>query len=330
MPDTFRALYLTEDAGTVNAEVTDVPMGDLPDHDVLVDVAYSTLNYKDGLAVTGAGRVVRQYPMVPGIDYVGTVLESRDDAWKPGDPVILTGWEVGERHWGGLSTRARAKAEWLVPLPAGMTPQQAMGIGTAGFTAMLCVIALERHGLAPGGDAPVLVTGAGGGVGSVAVALLARLGHRVAASTGRAELRDYITGLGAAESVERASLSPKRPLESERWAGAVDTVGGDTLAAVIAAMRANGSVAACGLAGGANLATTVFPFILRGVNLLGINSVYVPQPERRAAWDRLARDLPAATLDAITQTVPLSDVPALSEDILKGTVRGRIVVDVRT
>lgn len=328
MPETFRALYLTENEGKVNAEIRNVPTDDLPDHEVLVEVAYSTLNYKDGLAVTGAGRVVRQYPMVPGIDYVGTVRESRSDRWKPGDRVILTGWEVGEKHWGGLGTRARAKAEWLVPLPAGMTPQQAMGIGTAGFTAMLCVLALERHGLVPGGDAPVLVTGAGGGVGSVAVALLARGGHRVAAATGRAALRDYLTGLGAAEIVERASLTPKRPLESERWAGAVDTVGGETLAATLAAMRASGSVAACGLAGGANLATTVFPFILRGVNLLGINSVFVPQPERRATWDRLARDLPAPTLDTITQVVPLSAVPALSREILAGNVRGRVVVDV--
>lgn len=328
MPDTFRALYLTENEGKVNAAITDVPLADLPDHDVLVDVAYSTLNYKDGLAVTGAGRIVRQYPMVPGIDYVGTVRESRAPDWKPGDWVILTGWEVGEKHWGGLGTRARAKAEWLVPLPAGLAPQHAMGIGTAGFTAMLCVIVLERHGLAPGGDAPVLVTGAGGGVGSIAVALLARRGHRVAAVTGRAELHGYLTGLGAAAIVERAALAPKRPLESERWAGAVDTVGGDTLAAVLAAVRANGSVAACGLAGGANLATTVFPFILRGVNLLGINSVFVPQPERRAAWDRLARDLPAETLDTISRTVPLSDVPALSREILAGKVRGRIIVDV--
>jgi acrylyl-CoA reductase (NADPH) len=329
MPETFRALLLTEDAGTVKADIADVPTRDLPDHDVLVDVAYSTLNYKDGLALTGQGRVVRNYPMVPGIDYAGTVVESHSPAWKPGDRVILTGWEVGEKHWGGLGERARAKAEWLVPLPEGMSLQQAMGIGTAGFTAMLCVLALEEHGLTPG-EHPVIVTGAGGGVGSTAVALLANLGHRVAASTGRAELHDYLQGIGAAEIVDRATLAAKkRPLESEHWAGAVDSVGGDVLAGILPAMRAQSSVAACGVAGGPALATTVFPFILRGVNLLGIHSVLVPQERRRMAWDRLAHDLPAEALDRITQVVPLSDVPTLGQEILKGTIRGRIVVDVR-
>jgi acrylyl-CoA reductase (NADPH) len=329
MPETFRALLLTEDGGKVTPQVADVPVRDLPDHDVLMEVAYSTLNYKDGLAVTGQGRVVRQYPMVPGIDYVGTVVESRSPAWKPGDRVILTGWEVGEKHWGGLGQRARAKAEWLVPLPAGMEPQQAMAIGTAGFTAMLCVLALEAHGLTLG-EHPVVVTGAGGGVGSVAVALLSRAGHRVAAATGRGEeLRDYLSGLGAAEIVERAALAAKkRPLESEHWAGAVDTVGGDVLAGLLPAMRFGSSVAACGVAGGPAVNTTVFPFILRGVNLLGINSVFVPQEQRRAAWERLARDLPGDTLAQMTQVVPLTDVPALSQEILQGKVRGRIVVDV--
>jgi acrylyl-CoA reductase (NADPH) len=266
--------------------------------------------------------------MVPGIDYAGTVVESRSPAWKPGDQVILTGWEVGEKHWGGFGQRARAKAEWLVPLPEGMTAKQAMGIGTAGFTAMLCVLALEEHGLTPG-EHPVVVTGAGGGVGSVAVALLARAGHHVAASTGRAALHGYLTGLGATEIVDRATLAAKkRPLESEHWAGAVDTVGGDVLAGILPAVRFGGSVAACGVAGGPAVSTTVFPFILRGVNLLGINSVFVPQERRRAAWDRLARDLPADALDQMIQVVPLSDVPACGQEILKGNVRGRIVVDV--
>lgn len=328
MAETFRALVLTEDGGNVRAEMADVPMDDLPDHDVLVDVAYSTLNYKDGLAVNGQGRVVRQYPMVPGIDFAGTVVESRSPAWKPGDQVILTGWEVGEKHWGGFGQRARAKAEWLVPMPAGMTPRQAMGIGTAGFTAMLCVLALEEHGLTPG-EHPVVITGAGGGVGSVAVALLAHAGHHVAASTGRAELHDYLTRLGAAEIIDRATLAAKkRPLESEHWAGGVDTVGGDVLAGILPAVRFGGSVAACGVAGGPALNATVFPFILRGVNLLGINSVFVPQERRRVAWDRLARDLPADKLDQIAQIVPLSDIPVLSQEILKGNVRGRMVIDV--
>jgi acrylyl-CoA reductase (NADPH) len=328
--DHFKALVLTESDGAVQSAIKELSNSDLPEGDVLVSVAYSTLNYKDGLAVTGKGRVVRRYPMVPGIDFAGVVEESRSPLWKPGDRVILTGWEVGEKYWGGFSQKARVRAEWLVPLPAGMSLEQAMGFGTAGFTAMLCVIALEERGLTPD-EHPVLVTGAGGGVGSVAVALLARLGYHVAASTGRAELHDYLTGLGAREIVDRATIAKPsgRPLESEQWAGAVDTVGGDTLAAILPAMRAGSSVAACGLAGGFAVTTTVMPFILRGVSLLGINSVFVPQAARRAAWERLARDLPATTLARITQTIPLADVPAMSEEILKGRVRGRVVIDVR-
>lgn len=328
--DQFKALVLTEADGTVQSEIKELDTGDLPDGDVLVSVAYSTLNYKDGLAVTGKGRVVRRYPMVPGIDFAGTVEESRSPLWKPGDRVILTGWEVGEKYWGGFSQKARVRAEWLVPLPATMSLEQAMGYGTAGFTAMLCVIALEERGLTPG-EHPVLVTGAGGGVGGVAVAVLARLGYHVAASTGRAELRDYLTGLGAKTIVERDTIAKPsgRPLESEQWAGAVDTVGGDTLAAILPAMQFNSSIAACGLAGGFAVNTTVMPFILRGVSLLGINSVFVPQPQRRAAWERLAHGLPADTLARITQVIPLADVPAMSEEILKGHVRGRVVVDVR-
>lgn len=328
--DRFNALVLTEAGGAVQSEIKQLFTDDLPDGDVLVSVAYSSLNYKDGLAVTGKGRVVRRYPMVPGIDFAGTVEESRSPLWKPGDQVILTGWEVGEKYWGGFAQKARVRAEWLVPLPAGMSLDQAMGHGTAGFTAMLCVLALEGRGLTPG-EQPVLVTGAGGGVGSVAVAVLSRLGYHVAASTGRAELDDYLTSLGAEEIADRGRIAKPsgRPLESEHWAGAVDTVGGDTLAAILPAMRAGSSIAACGVAGGPTLNTTVFPFILRGVSLLGINSVFVPQPERRAAWERLARDVPADTLARITQTVPLADVPAMSEEILKGRVRGRIVIDMR-
>lgn len=328
--DRFKALVLTETDGAVRSEITQVSTGDLPDGDVLVSVAYSTLNYKDGLAVTGKGRVVRRYPMVPGIDFAGTVEESRSPLWKLGDQVILTGWEVGEKYWGGFAEKARVRAEWLVPLPDGMSLEQAMGHGTAGFTAMLCILALEGRGLTPG-EHPILVTGAGGGVGSVAVAVLSRLGHHVAASTGRPELHDYLTGLGAKEIVDRGTIATPsgRPLESERWAAAVDTVGGDTLAAILPAMRAGSSVAACGVAGGPTLNTTVFPFILRGVSLLGVNSVFVPQPARRAAWERLARDLPADTLARITQTIPLADVPRMSEEILAGRVRGRVVIDVR-
>ncbi len=328
--DQFNALVLTEADGAVQSAIKELTNNDLPDGDVLVSVAYSTLNYKDGLAVTGKGRVVRRYPMVPGIDFAGTVEESRSPLWKPGDRVILTGWEVGEKYWGGFAQKARVRAEWLVPLPEGMGLEQAMGYGTAGFTAMLCVVALEERGLMPG-EHPVLVTGAGGGVGGVAVALLANLGYHVAAATGRAELRDYLTGLGAEEIVDRATIAKPsgRPLESERWAGAVDTVGGDTLAAILPAMRFNSSVAACGVAGGPALATTVFPFILRGVSLLGINSVFVAQEPRRAAWERLAHDLPTDMLARITQTIPLADVPAMSEEILNGRVRGRVIVDVR-
>jgi len=343
--DQFKALVLTESDGAVRSEIENLSNGDLPDGDVLVSIAYSSLNYKDGLAVTGKGRVVRHYPMVPGIDFAGTVEESRSPLWKPGDQVILTGWEVGEKYWGGFAQKARVRAEWLVPLPAGMSLEQAMGHGTAGFTAMLCVAALEERGLTPG-EHPVLVTGAGGGVGSVAVAVLSHLGYHVTASTGRPELHQYLTDLGAQEIIDRGTIAKPsgRPLESEHWAGAVDTVGSDTLAAILPAMRAElighvtsvpvqpyrmPTVAACGVAGGPTLNTTVFPFILRGVSLLGINSVFVPQERRRAIWERLARDLPAETLGQITQIIPLADVPAKSEEILKGSVRGRVVIDVR-
>ncbi len=329
----FKALVLDQDDGDVHASIKELSPDALPAGDVTVAVAYSSLNYKDGLAVTGQGKIVRAYPMVPGIDLAGTVAESRSPDYKPGDEVVLTGWGVGERHWGGYAELARVKSEWLVPLPAGLSLRQAIGLGTAGLTAMLAVLALEENGLRPGtdGERPVIVTGAAGGVGSVAVALLARLGYTVAASTGRPDLRDYLKGLGASQLVERATLAApsSRPLESEHWASAIDTVGSATLASLLRTTAYGGSVAACGLAGGSDLPTTVLPFILRGVNLLGIDSVLCPPERRRAAWERLARDLPAGALERITQVAPLADVPRLAGEILQGRVRGRVVVDVR-
>lgn len=325
----FQALVVEQQEGQVVSSLRELEREALPAGDVLIRVAYSSLNYKDGLAVTGAGKVIRRYPMVPGIDLAGTVVESASPAYRPGEAVVLTGWGIGESHWGGYAQLARVRSEWLVPLPAGLDLQQAMGIGTAGLTAMLSVMALEAHGLRPG-EREVLVTGAGGGVGSVAVALLARLGYRVAASTGRPELHGYLRELGAATIVDRRDLAApaQRPLESERWAGAVDTVGGDTLAAVLRSLAHGSSVAACGLAGGSALNTTVFPFILRGVNLLGIDSVLCPLEPRQAAWVRLARDLPAGALARMMQVAPLREVPALSREILQGRIRGRVVVDV--
>jgi acrylyl-CoA reductase (NADPH) len=328
--DRFRALVLDQEDGATRAVLKDVPRDALPDGDVTVAVTYSSLNYKDGLAVTGQGRIVRSYPMVPGIDLAGTVVASESPDYKPGDEVVLTGWGIGERHWGGYAELARVKSAWLVPLPRGLTARQAMALGTAGFTAMLCVMALEDHGVGPSGR-PVIVTGAAGGVGSVAVALLAQRGYTVAAATGRSELHAYLKGLGASEIVERAELAAPstRPLESERWGGGVDTVGSTTLAAVLRATAYGGSVAACGLAGGNDLPTTVLPFILRAVNLLGIDSVLCPPDRRRTAWERLARDVPSETLDRITQVAPLADVPRLAGEILQGRVRGRVIIDVR-
>ena len=294
-----------------------------------VRVEYSTLNYKDGMILQGQGRLVRQYPHVPGVDFAGTVEQSSSPEFKPGDEVILTGWRVGELHWGGYAERARVKADWLVRRPAGLSAKQAMAIGTAGFTAMLAVIALERHGLVPdAGD--VLVTGAAGGVGGVAISLLAALGYRVVASTGRPELRDYLEGLGAAELLDRAALAakPARPLDRERWAGAIDAVGGNTLATILTTLKYRAAVAACGLAGGSDLPASVIPFLLRGVALLGIDLVMCPRDERVAAWDRLARDLPLDRLDRMTETVPLAEVPGLAPRILNGEVRGRVVVAV--
>jgi acrylyl-CoA reductase (NADPH) len=327
---TFRALVLHEEGGKVVPRIEAVDEARLPAGEVTVAVECSTLNYKDGMILQGIGRLVRHYPHVPGIDFAGTVERSDSSEFRPGDPVILTGWRVGEVHWGGFAEKARVPASYLVRRPQELSARQAMAIGTAGFTAMLAVIALERHGLRPeAGD--VLVTGAAGGVGSVAVTVLSRLGYRVVASTGRPEQRDYLTALGAADLIDRASLAakPSRPLDSERWAGAIDAVGGNTLATILTQLKYRASAAACGLAGGSDLPATVIPFLLRGVNLLGIDSVMCPREERIAAWQRLAQDLPLDKLDRMTQAVPLSAVPDLAPQILGGQTRGRIVVDVR-
>jgi len=326
---TFRALVLHEQGGKVAPSIEAVDETRLPPGEVTVAVECSTLNYKDGMILQGIGRLVRNYPHVPGIDFAGTVERSDSPQFKPGDPVILTGWRVGETQWGGYAEKARVRASYLVHRPEGLSARQAMAIGTAGFTAMLAAIALERHGLKPGaGD--VLVTGAAGGLGSVAVALLFRLGHRVVASTGRPEQRDYLAELGAADLIDRATLAakPSRPLDTERWAGAIDAVGGTTLATILTQLKNRASVAACGLAGGSDLSATVLPFLLRGVNLLGIDSVMCPRDERIEAWQRLVRDLPLDRLDRMTETVPFSALPGLAPKILRGETRGRIVVDV--
>lgn len=326
----FRALMLDkDDTGAARATIRQVPDDQLPPGEVTVAVEWTTLNYKDGLCLSpSGGGLVRSYPHVPGIDFAGTVESSTDPRFGPGDKVVLTGWRVGEVQWGGYATRARVRADWLVPLPKGLTTRQAMLVGTAGLTAALAVQALEDHGLALS-DAPVLVTGAAGGVGSVAVALLAALGYRVAAVTGRPEQEGYLLGLGASRIVPRAELAEtvKRPLESETWAGCVDAVGGAMLARVLGQMRYGASVAAVGLAGGAGLPASVVPFLLRGVNLLGIDSVLCPLPRRIAAWDRIARALPMDRLQAMAAPARLEDLPELGAAILRGEVRGRVIVD---
>jgi acrylyl-CoA reductase (NADPH) len=326
---TLRALVLHEEGGQVVPRIEGVDEAHLPPGEVTVAVEYSTLNYKDGMILQGIGRLVRTYPHVPGVDFTGTVEHSESPEFAPGDSVILTGWRVGETQWGGYAEKARVKASYLVRRPEALSARHAMAIGTAGLTAMLAVMALERHGLHSGaGD--VLVTGAAGGVGSTAVSLLSQLGYRVVASTGRPDLRDYLSELGATELIDRSTLGakPSRPLDSERWAGAVDAVGGITLATILTQLKYCASVAACGLAGGSDLPATVIPFLLRGVNLLGIDSVMCPRDERTEAWQRLARDLPLNRIERMTQTVPLSTLPELAPKILKGEVRGRIVVDV--
>jgi acrylyl-CoA reductase (NADPH) len=326
----FRALVLEKEGDAAVAHVRELEESALPAGDVTVAVEYSTLNYKDGLALSpNGGGIVRAWPHVGGIDFAGVVEASEDARYKPGDRVVLTGWRVGEVHWGGYAQKARVKADWLVPLPAGLTTKQAMAVGTAGFTAMLAVMALEDHGLTPE-RGEVLVTGAAGGVGSVAVALLAKLGYQVAGVTGRPETEEYLRDLGATRIVPRAELAVtvKRPLEAETWAGCVDAVGGTMLARVLGQMKYGGSVAAVGLAGGAALPASVIPFLLRGVNLLGIDSVTVPFERRVRAWGRVVSDLPLEKLEAMVRVAGLGELPALGAAILKGGVQGRVVVDV--
>ncbi len=315
--------------GTTTAAVQEIDEGLLPDSEVVVRVDYSTLNYKDGLCMGPGGGLVKSYPHVPGIDFAGTVEASEDPRYAPGDKVVLTGWRVGEIHWGGYAQKARVKADWLVPLPEGLSTKQAMAVGTAGLTSMLAIMALEAHGLTPE-KGEVLVTGATGGVGSVATAILAHLGYDVAAVTGRPEESQYLAHLGAAKLITRDELSEtvKRPLESEWWAGCVDAVGGAMLARVLGQMKYGGSVAAVGLAGGTDLPAKVTPFLLRGVNLLGIDSVLQPYRNRLVAWQRIATDLPMDRLEGMMLEARLEDLPRLGADILKGKVRGRVVVDV--
>lgn len=324
----WKAILLTRDDKGMRAALTELDEAQLPEGSVDVRVEYSTLNYKDALAVTGRGAIVRQWPMVPGVDLAGVVESSRDPRWQPGDRVVVTGWGLGEQHWGGLGQRARLAGDWLLRLPDGYTTRQAMAIATAGFTAALCAMALQRHGLAAG-DGEVLVTGAAGGVGSIAVALLAGLGYQVVASTGRVHEVEYLRSLGATSTVDRAEFAqPGKALQKERWAGVVDTVGSHTLVNACAQTRFNGAVAACGLAQGADFPGTVMPFILRGVTLYGINSVQNPNEQRREAWQLLARQVDAGTLERMTVEIGLSEVIDYAPRLLDGKVRGRTVVDV--
>jgi acrylyl-CoA reductase (NADPH) len=323
---TFKAIRIDKAEKGTTATFVDFDDADLMDGDVTVRISHSTVNYKDGLAITGRSPVVRRFPMIPGIDFAGIVESSETPAFKAGDAVVLTGWGVGETHLGGYAQRARVKSDWLVPLPKGLSPAHAMAIGTAGFTAMLSVLALESHGLTPA-SGPVVVTGAAGGVGSIAVALLAKAGWEVLAVTGRAQEADYLRSLGARDILDRTELSgPGRPLGKERWAAGIDSVGSHTLANVLSQTRYGGAVAACGLAQGMDLPTSVAPFILRGVSLLGVDSVMCPKGRRLAAWARLSHDLDPALLDAMCQTVKLEEVPAVAEAILEGKVRGRTIV----
>ena len=325
----FKGLLITrDDQGQQSAAVTEIDEAMLPPGDVVVQISHSTLNYKDGLAITGKAPVVRSFPMVPGIDFAGVVQTSTDVRYREGDAVLLNGWGVGESHWGGLAQRARVKADWLVAIPGGFTAAQAMSLGTAGYTAMLCVMALQREGIDPAAG-PVLVTGANGGVGTIAIALLAQLGFEVHASTGRPQEADYLRALGAKEVIDRATLSaPGKPLQRERWAAAVDTVGSHTLANVCASIRYGGVVAACGLAQGMDFPSSVAPFILRGVTLAGIDSVMAPVARRTQAWERLAREITPELLAGNTETIGLGDAVATAERLLAGQVRGRVVVDV--
>jgi acrylyl-CoA reductase (NADPH) len=323
----FKAVLIERDERPYRASFTALEAGRLPAGDVMVRVEYSTLNYKDALAITGRAPVVRQFPMVPGVDFAGSVVESKDPSFGIGDRVLLNGWGVGEQHWGGLAQLARVNGEWLIPLPAAFTARQAMAIGTAGYTAMLCILALERHGVTPA-SGEILVTGAAGGVGSVAVAVLAKLKFRVAAVTGRPAEADFLKRLGATEVLDRSLFaSPGKPLGKERWAGAIDVVGSHTLVNVCASMRYRGVVAACGLAGGLDFPATVAPFILRGVTLAGVDSVMCPRADRMAAWRRLSEDLDMEKLEFLTEEIGLSQVIDRAAGFLEGRIRGRIVVD---
>ena len=323
----FKAVLVEKDAQSYRAGVQSLDESRLPEGDVTVRVEYSTLNYKDALAITGKGPVVRQFPMVPGIDFAGSVESSSNSSFKSGDKVLLNGWGVGESHWGGLAQMARVKGEWLIPLPSAFSARQAMAIGTAGYTAMLCVMALQRHGITPGGG-DILVTGAAGGVGSVAVAVLSKLGFRVAAVTGRPAEADFLQQLGAAEILERAQFAaPGKPLAKERWAGAIDVVGSHTLANICASLRYGGVVAACGLAGGMDFPATVAPFILRGITLSGVDSVMRPRNDRLEAWRRLTQDLDIKKLDLLTEEIGLSQATERAALLLQGQVRGRVVVN---
>ena len=324
----LNAIFLTTQDKVVHAELTALDEAQLPSGDVDVRVEYSTLNYKDALAITGRGAVIRNWPAIPGIDLAGVIENSSDPAWQKGEQVVVTGWGLGEEHWGGLAQKARLSSAWLLRLPDGFSTRSAMAVGTAGFTAALCVMSLQQHGLMPG-DGEVLVTGAAGGVGSIAVALLGALGYQVAASTGRPQEAGYLTGLGAARIVDRAEFTqPGKPLQRERWAGVVDTVGSHTLANACATTRWNGAVAACGLAQGADFPATVMPFILRGVTLYGINSVYVDNAKRQRAWELIARCLDPKLLDTMSTEIGLSQVIEYCPGLLDGKVRGRTIVDV--
>jgi acrylyl-CoA reductase (NADPH) len=327
MGERFRGILVTKPDDTQKVEITEIDSDDLPEGDVTVAVEYSTVNYKDGLAITGRSPIIRRFPMVPGIDLAGTV-EHGGGAFKPGDKVLVNGYGLSETYWGGYARKARLKSEWLVPIPAPFDSRHAMAIGTAGYTAMLCVLGLEDHGIAPG-SSEILVTGASGGVGSTAIAILAKLGYRVVASTGSLDQSDWLKELGASEVIDRKELSePGRPLGKERWAGVVDAVGSHTLANALATTKYGGAVAACGLAQGADLPTSVMPFILRGVTLVGIDSVMAPMDKRRRAWERLARDLDPAVLDRITTAeIGLDGVPKAAEDILAARIEGRVVVN---
>ena len=328
MQSTFKALVLTQEEGKTHHQIRHLTVDDLPEGDVLVAVKYSSLNYKDCMAVKGRGKIVHQFPMIPGVDLTGEVLASDSPNFQAGDDILLTGWNVGERYWGGYTQRARLRSEWLIPLPDGLNGLRAMAIGSAGLTAMLCVMALEEQGITPD-QGTILVTGASGGVGSVAVAILTELDYRVAAVTARRDKDDYLYQLGAAEIIDRADLErPARPLESQRWAGAIDTVGGKVLARLLAELNYGGTIAATGLTGGSELNTTVMPFILRAIKLVGVESTTCPAGLRKTAWARLAKELPVDLLEQIFQVISLEEVPQFAESLLAGQINGRVVVDV--